>query len=75
VGGLTAVKAHVPVGWVSEAPAIKANQERKAFFSEEKKQKTFISCPWPTNMPHHKEQKFFGSFFQKRTSYFFCPCP
>jgi len=36
------------------------NQERKAFFSEEKKQKTFI----------HK-QKFFGSFFQKRTSFYY----
>jgi hypothetical protein len=42
---------------------------RKAFFSEEKKQKTFTSLgarPVPTYAP--KKQKFFGSFFQKRTS-------
>jgi hypothetical protein len=36
---------------------------RKAFFSEEKKQKTFI---YEARL---KSQKFFGSFFQKRTSF------
>jgi hypothetical protein len=44
-------------------------RRRKAFFSEEKKQKTFTSLgarPVPTYAP--KKQKFFGSFFQKRTS-------
>jgi hypothetical protein len=35
--------------------------EKKVFFSKEKKQKTFIFRQWPKN------QKFFGSFFQKRT--------
>jgi len=46
---------------------------RKAFFSEEKKQKTFISSASSNDrghFPHRraaKKQKFFGSFFQKRT--------
>jgi hypothetical protein len=44
---------------------------RTAFFSEEKKQKTFISFGfWPTDRDAAKRQKFFGSFFQKRTSSF-----
>jgi hypothetical protein len=49
-------------------------QDRKAFFSEEKKQKTFIFWAWPTGLAHHKEQKFFGSFFQKRTNFLLLPC-
>jgi hypothetical protein len=49
-------------------------QGRKAFFFEKKKQKTFAHrrtrsiSNWATDA---KEQKFFGSFFQKRTP--FCP--
>jgi hypothetical protein len=41
---------------------------RKVFFSVEKKQKTFVPLgarPSPTFAP--RKQKFFGSFFQKRT--------
>jgi hypothetical protein len=46
---------------------------RKAFFSEEKKQKTFIfpaaSSAGQIPYPHAAEsQKSFGSFLQKRTS-------
>jgi len=41
---------------------------RKAFFSEEKKQKTFMSLVRAVRLEYApKEQKFFGSFFQKRT--------
>jgi hypothetical protein len=42
----------------------------KVFFSEEKKQKTFgrLSRPAPAAYPN--VQKFFGSFFQKRTAFF-----
>jgi cytochrome c-type biogenesis protein CcmH/NrfF len=39
----------------------------KVFFSEEKKQKTFVLWPWPVTSIVFKKQKFFGSFFQKRT--------
>jgi hypothetical protein len=42
-------------------------QERKFFFSEEKKQKTFHFRKRPHPQLALKEQKFFGSFFQKRT--------
>jgi hypothetical protein len=42
---------------------------RKAFFSEEKKQKTFMSLVRAVRHVYAlKEQKFFGSFFQRRTS-------
>jgi len=41
---------------------------RKSFFSGEKKQKTFVLRPWPgCREAMAGEQKFFGSFFQKRT--------
>ncbi len=41
---------------------------RKVFFSEEKKQKTFMSLACTQRDAYApKEQKFFGSFFQKRT--------
>jgi hypothetical protein len=49
---------------------------RKVFFSEEKKQKTFNfspaarSRPRPRSWKLRKEQKSFGSFLQKRTTYF-----
>jgi hypothetical protein len=49
----------------------------KVFFSEEKKQKTFIPLArgnipvMPSIVEAAKKQKFFGSFFQKRT--FFLP--
>jgi hypothetical protein len=43
-------------------------KRKKVFFSEEKKQKTFVR--WCVRSPerHAKIQKFFGSFFQERTS-------
>jgi hypothetical protein len=43
------------------------------FFSEEKNQKTFMSCASPTLRPYPgsirapQKQKSFGSFLQKRT--------
>jgi hypothetical protein len=46
-------------------------QARKAFFSEEKKQKTFMLRPRPTTCELRWKQKFFGSFFQKRTCLLF----
>jgi hypothetical protein len=52
---------------------VAGEQERKAFFSEEKKQKTFISgrCgkipAMASNVEAAEEQKSFGSFLQKRT--------
>jgi hypothetical protein len=45
---------------------------RKRFFFEKKKQKTFIYwgiCRWRCLGP--KERKFFASFFQKRSAFFF----
>jgi hypothetical protein len=46
---------------------------RKFFFSEEKKQKTFIIRPWPGYIRAMAgERKFFGSFFQKRPSLSLC---
>jgi hypothetical protein len=44
-------------------------EKSKVFFSEEKKQKTFMSCSRPACAS--KKQKFFGSFFQKRTFFLF----
>jgi len=43
---------------------------RKYFFFEKKKQKTFICLvdAAGTIDTHRNEQKFFGSFFQKRTA-------
>jgi hypothetical protein len=41
---------------------------RKAFFSEEKKQKTFASLSRPSPAAYTRRQKFFGCFFQKRTA-------
>jgi peptide/nickel transport system permease protein len=46
-----------------------SGQVRKAFFSEEKKQKTFIIGVAPTPATTPNKQKFFGSFFQKRTAF------
>jgi hypothetical protein len=43
--------------------------EEKHFFSEEKKQKTFASLGLRQSPPHAKIQKFFGSLFQKTTSF------
>jgi hypothetical protein len=43
---------------------------RKHFFSEEKKQKTFMSLSRFFPAAYAKTQKFFGSFFQKRTAFF-----
>jgi hypothetical protein len=47
-------------------------EESKRFFFEKKKQKTFIyGGLWqaPANAP--KEQKFFASFFQKRSAFLY----
>jgi phytoene synthase len=41
--------------------------DEKPFFFEKKKQKTFVRCRGPTRNARKKKQKFFGSFFQKRT--------
>jgi hypothetical protein len=45
-------------------------KERPSFL-EKKKQKTFARCRGLTISTRFKKQKFFGSFFQKRT--FFLP--
>jgi hypothetical protein len=46
-------------------------EESKRFFFEKKKQKTFANCGLRHCCCHTpQEQKFFGSFFQKRTSFF-----
>jgi hypothetical protein len=47
------------------------------FFFEKKKQKTFFHCVRPQGQPGgtnvaRNGQKFFGSFFQKRTPFFIC---
>jgi hypothetical protein len=47
---------------------------RKDLFFEKKKQKTFTNSAWingPDSPPETKlnKQKFFGSFFQKRTAF------
>jgi hypothetical protein len=54
---------------------VRRSQVSKHFFFEKKKQKTFVTPgqrgkhrPRHTQTPG--EQKFFGSFFQKRTSSF-----
>jgi hypothetical protein len=44
--------------------------EEEVFFSEEKKQKTFTSLSRVSPATYAKNKKFFGSFFQKRTSSF-----
>ncbi len=41
--------------------------KESTFFSEEKKQKTFGIWPAPIHRRPHDDQKFFDSFFQKRT--------
>jgi hypothetical protein len=46
---------------------------RKHFFFEKKKQKTFVTLARSYGQLGAKNQKFFGSFFQKRT--FFLPAP
>jgi hypothetical protein len=50
-------------------PAIRrclaARKSSKHFFFEKKKQQTFMIFAWYTA----RKQKFFGSFFQKRTSF------
>jgi hypothetical protein len=42
-------------------------KERKVFFFEKKKQKTFMSLAGCWGEVRDSAQKFFGSFFQKRT--------
>jgi hypothetical protein len=42
---------------------------RKIFFFEKKKQKTFITLAQRNWIAPLRTQKFFGSFFQKRTSF------
>jgi len=47
-------------------------RKRKQFCSEEKNQKTFILLRYVSIVPvaPANNQKFFGSFFQKRTAFF-----
>jgi hypothetical protein len=47
-----------------------AEAEGKLFFSEEKNQKTFGLLGYRSPGHGYKSQKFFGSFFQKRTAFF-----
>jgi hypothetical protein len=47
---------------------ISLSEPGKLFFFEKKKQKTFICCRGHFNQRIPKRQKFFGSFFQKRTT-------
>ncbi len=44
-------------------------KEGKAFFFEKKKQKTFTPLSRDVSAAADREQKFFGSFFQKRTAW------
>jgi hypothetical protein len=46
-----------------------ARQERKDFFFEKKKQKTFLPAVRASRNARASMQKFFGSFFQKRTCF------
>jgi hypothetical protein len=46
-----------------------AGKEGKAFFFEKKKQKTFGLLSRTAPAACAKWQKFFGSFFQKRTAF------
>jgi hypothetical protein len=50
---------------------------RKYFFFEKKKQKTFVPSAnaADTSSTSLKYQKFFGSFFQKRTAFLTLACP
>jgi hypothetical protein len=41
----------------------------KQFFFEKKNQKTFVLRAEAFSTPREAEQKFFGSFFQKRTAF------
>jgi AcrR family transcriptional regulator len=57
------------------APVINPPAERKRFFFEKKNQKTFIHwSAWPETGVAQRREKFFGSFFQKRTSFLPLPC-
>ncbi|HTZ70054.1 MAG TPA: hypothetical protein VMB71_05325, partial [Acetobacteraceae bacterium] len=56
----------------------KGEQARKDFFSEEKKQKTFISCVQPPVQIggfgcQPQRIKVFCFFFSKKKAFFFCP--
>jgi hypothetical protein len=53
--------------------------EDRMFFFEKKNQKTFSGCfarSWTVEQPAtgvaQRREKFFGSFFQKRTSFLLC---
>jgi hypothetical protein len=47
--------------------------KRRRFFFEKKKQETsFPFAPGRHNIPARKDQKFFGAFCQKRTTFFPC---
>jgi hypothetical protein len=50
-------------------------EARKYFFFEKKKQKTFAPLGHAVkSMANRNEQKFFGSFFQKRTAFLALAC-
>jgi hypothetical protein len=45
-------------------------KERTSFFEKKRNKKTSANlAPGRCNIPAQKEQKFFGSFFQKRTAF------
>jgi hypothetical protein len=57
------------MGWLTGFLAFIGGSERKDFFLEKKKQKTFARLdPRWSDRRGAKVQKFFGSFFQKRTT-------
>jgi hypothetical protein len=45
------------------------NSKEKVFFSEEKKQKTFLFWVRASPAMYARSEKFFGSFFQERTCF------
>jgi hypothetical protein len=48
---------------------LSGTHRRKAFFSEEKKQKTFMSLSRFYPAAFRQEQSFLGSFFQKKSAF------
>jgi hypothetical protein len=45
------------------------SRKGKVFFSEEKKQNTIVRWVYARRATYAKLKKFFGSFFQKRTTF------
>jgi hypothetical protein len=55
--------------WTPSAAVAPIRLSRRIFFSEEKKQKTFGLWRDVRRATYAPVQKFFGSFFQKRTCF------